>query len=534
MKAVALALFLAGAANGYTGSAACGQCHQAIAESYKNTAMARSFRAVQPGIRLPEFDGRAFLHQASRQTFTPVTEAGRYLVSRQQSTSGFQPFRMAVDYILGSGDHARSYLHKAPDNALLELPVSWYARRGGYWEMSPGYDRAGHQGFTREVNARCLFCHNAYPQKNKLGEGIDCERCHGPGDQHVKDAKRASIVNPARLPAERSLEVCLQCHLETTSGDLPGSRLRPGRDVFSYRPGEPLGDYQQYLDHAPDAGQGEKFEIVSSAYRMRQAACYRARPEKLGCTACHDVHRQMSRAETVAKTQQVCTSCHAQTQHEPSGDCVNCHMPTRETEDVPHVEMTDHKIGIGLRPFTALVRRDDVPYGGDVVAYYPPGGTVGITTAPPLSPKRKDYTANGQALLRAGKVTAAVAAFRTAVNTRPEVADIRVNLAAALIAQNDYPAAQEQLEEAIRTGPSIEVARGAWLAARKAGAPLPTAREKYDDSLRTQMLSAHSNLGVVLDHMGDHEGAIKEFRRAVECDPSSAAAKQNLRQALTR
>jgi hypothetical protein len=48
------------------------------------------------------------------------------------------------------------------------------------------------------------------------------------------------------------------------------------------------------------------------------------------------------------------------------------------------------------------------------------------------------------------------------------------------------------------------------------------------------MLSAHSNLGVVLDHMGDHEGAIKEFRRAVECDPYSAAAKQNLRQALTR
>lgn len=239
--------------------------------------MARSFRSVQPGLRLPEFDGRAFLHQASRQTFTPLTNGGRYLVSREQSTKGFEPFRMAVDYILGSGDHARSYLHKTPDNALLELPVSWYARRGGYWEMSPGYDRPGHQGFTREINARCLFCHNAYPQKNKLGEGIDCERCHGPGDQHVKDAKRASIVNPARLPADRSLDVCLQCHLETTSGDLPGSRLLPGRDVFSYRPGEPLGDYQSIS--GPRSRRGPGREVRDRQFGLpATASCLLSRP----------------------------------------------------------------------------------------------------------------------------------------------------------------------------------------------------------------------------------------------------------------
>jgi Flp pilus assembly protein TadD len=49
-----------------------------------------------------------------------------------------------------------------------------------------------------------------------------------------------------------------------------------------------------------------------------------------------------------------------------------------------------------------------------------------------------------------------------------------------------------------------------------------------------QMLSAHSNLGVVLGLLGKKEDAITEFRRAVECDPTSEAARANLRRALTR
>ena len=48
-----------------------------------------------------------------------------------------------ADFVIGSGNHARSYLHRAPEGKLVELPVSWYAEEGGHWAMSPGYDRAG-------------------------------------------------------------------------------------------------------------------------------------------------------------------------------------------------------------------------------------------------------------------------------------------------------------------------------------------------------------------------------------------------------
>ncbi|MFZ5797627.1 MAG: hypothetical protein ACOY3O_04285, partial [Thermodesulfobacteriota bacterium] len=44
---------------------------------------------------------------------------------------------------------------------------------------------------------------------------IGCEVCHGPGSEHVKSAKEkkaATIVNPAKLAAERATVICNQCH----------------------------------------------------------------------------------------------------------------------------------------------------------------------------------------------------------------------------------------------------------------------------------------------------------------------------------
>ena len=51
-----------------------------------------------------------------------------------------------------------------PDGRLVQLPVSWYAERGGYWAMSPGYDRPAHLDFRRVIDAGCMSCHNGYPR----------------------------------------------------------------------------------------------------------------------------------------------------------------------------------------------------------------------------------------------------------------------------------------------------------------------------------------------------------------------------------
>jgi hypothetical protein len=261
--------------------------------------MGRSFRIVRPDSNLPEFSGSVFLHKASSQRFTASRRDGKFYLRRDQA--GFDGawtniLERQVHYVFGSGNHARSYLHRNAAGRLVQLPLTWYPDRGGYWEMSPGYDRPDHPGFTREITYRCMFCHNGYPEIEAGAadwdgaaafpadppEGIDCQRCHGPGAKHVAAAGRGSIVkaivNPGRLDPERQMEVCIQCHLETTSTQLPAVLMRYGRGVFSYRPGEPLESYALYFDHAPGGGREEKFEIVGSFYRLKKSACFSGQP----------------------------------------------------------------------------------------------------------------------------------------------------------------------------------------------------------------------------------------------------------------
>ena len=117
-----------------------------------------------------------------------------------------------------------------------------------------------------------------------LPEGIDCQRCHGPGGNHVRTAQtagasreqiRASIVNPSRLSPKLRMDLCMQCHLEPTSTAIPSLIRRFNRGPFSFTAGEPLGAFVLSFDHAPRRGREDKFEIVgSSAYRLRQSRCF--------------------------------------------------------------------------------------------------------------------------------------------------------------------------------------------------------------------------------------------------------------------
>jgi hypothetical protein len=155
---------------------------------------------------------------------------------------------LTIDYVMGSGNHARTYLHCEQDGTLIELPLAWYSEDGGHWGMNPGFDNA-HPMTRRLIVYECMFCHIAYPQipptahrdlsaspdySAALPHGIHCQRCHGPGAAHFKAAQtpgvsaqqaRAQILNPMHLNNGRQMEVCEQCHLETTSRPLP-DRIR--------------------------------------------------------------------------------------------------------------------------------------------------------------------------------------------------------------------------------------------------------------------------------------------------------------------
>jgi predicted CXXCH cytochrome family protein len=364
--------------------------------------MGRSFRQIQADDLLPGFDGQSVENQPSGMRYTMQDHDGQFVERRSQVGFHGEETNVVdkkVDYVIGSGNHARTFLHRDAQGRLIELPVSWYAEKSGYWAMSPGYDRRDQEDFRRAIPAECMFCHNGYPEKAgqsdpigsnppsfpvKLPEGIDCQRCHGPGRAHVAavtagasiDEIEQAIVNPAKLDRDGQLEVCMQCHLETSSSHMPNEIRLAGRGVFSYRPSEPLGEYKLYFD--PRSNQADdRFEIAHAAYRLRMSACFRN--SQMTCLTCHDPHEPSHGEGTTQRYVKVCASCHEQVKHSialpETNSCVDCHMPKRRTEDAVHVVMTDHYIQRVKPERDLLAPRSEssnlVPDKRGVTLYYP-------------------------------------------------------------------------------------------------------------------------------------------------------------------
>ena len=89
----------------------------------------------------------------------------------------------------------------------------------------------GSAEFARPVPPCCVECHATYFQpissspsenhynKDNIVLGISCERCHGPGMEHVQNHSAKSTnstgkkpMPPLRLSRDRQIDVCAQCH----------------------------------------------------------------------------------------------------------------------------------------------------------------------------------------------------------------------------------------------------------------------------------------------------------------------------------
>ena len=555
--------------------------------------MARSFRAVRAETVLPEFDGASWEHRASKERFTALRRDGRYYVRREQTGADGKPsnvFEEAVDYVLGSGNDWISYVHRTRDNKLVEFPVSWYPENGGHWGMSPGYDRPDHAGFSRQVFYRCMFCHNAYPDVPKgpgdyddatlfparLPEGIDCERCHGPGEKHMAVARagkgmsvvRAAIVNPARLSADRQREICLQCHLETTQSPLPGSLKRFDRGVFSYVPGEPLANYMVYFDHPTGSGRDDKFELISAAYRMRKSKCFLESDGKMTCTGCHDPHRSLSREEAERRTNAVCAGCHEPAvaglvragRHPAEADCAACHMPKRRPTTAIHIAVTDHLIqrpGAIKAPAFEEHDGNTLPYEGEVAAYDPkePGAlylaaaqvknlanaAAGLASLEKLlagsaAQDAEPYFIYGQALFETGQAAKAIPQFERAIKAEPANGRYVYSLGQAWQAAGKPDRAMEAFRRAIGLAPDETNLLFGQGAALEALGRIPDAAATFRDAARRnpEDASAFNNLSVDLGRMGDAKGAEEALREAIRLQPERSVFHMNLAGLLMR
>jgi Tfp pilus assembly protein PilF len=557
----------------YVSATVCTGCHAEIARTYRDTGMGRSFYA--PRDLKPHLTKMPFQHRASGESYEMIESGGR-LVQRRTSTQGV--FEKAVDFVVGSGNHTRTYLYRGAGGQLFQMPLSWYSDNGGYWAMSPGYDKADHRGFRRTISDDCMSCHNGYPRisegdrkhgadaafPGKLPEGIDCQRCHGPGGSHVaaagaqrpKEEIRRGIFNPARQNRERQMEVCMQCHLESTSRALPYAIARFDRDPFSYKPSEPLSAFILHFDFAPGKAPDDHFEIAHAAYRLRKSACF-LKSGTMTCTTCHNPHRVLRGQDAVVKYRQTCLGCHAQAHNREAG-CVSCHMPKRRTDDVVHVVMTDHFIRKKqparnlLAPLAEQHESESTAYRGAVTLYYParlPDGAVeelyGATAQvyaganfaeglPRLEralerhtpPEPEFYHQLAEAYYRTGKHEAAAAWYRKALEKDSRYLPAIRNLGATLTRLGRFSDAAEILRRAPADPISLNNLGEALLASGQAAAAVSELRRALE--LDPDSPEALNNLGRALARSGDRQAAEASYRTALRVNPTFALAHNNL------
>src|SRR5262249_32630261 len=128
----------------YANPSSCSGCHQKIAESYGKTGMARSFAKASPQQIGDLRNNNRFDHAPSETHFAMLERDGKFFERRWQTgyegkATNFD--ELQIDYVMGSGNHGRTFIHREKNGALQQLPLGWYAEKGGTWGMNPGYDR---------------------------------------------------------------------------------------------------------------------------------------------------------------------------------------------------------------------------------------------------------------------------------------------------------------------------------------------------------------------------------------------------------
>jgi hypothetical protein len=421
----------------FIGNQGCQPCHGGIVAAYSQTPMARSSGRVD--------------------SIPPATFAAaghKYEVNGKRLH--FDGNAISVDFFIGSNTAGRSYLHEN-EGYLFELPVTWYAQKQ-VWDASPGYERDSEIRLSRAVEPGCLGCHssrvrpvlgtqNRYGDPPFLENGVGCERCHGPGSEHVRAPTQNRMVNPETLDPESRDAVCSQCHL---SGE---ARIeRAGHRFAEFQAGEKLSDYATYF--VLSLGRRD-LKVTSHTEKLSASACKRASGDKLWCGSCHEPHTNTN------KTQAACLGCHSDAHHKDES-CASCHMPRSVTSDANHNVLTDHSI-------PRIPANAAPPAGRDLVAFLGKADdrALGLAYAERGDPRAREFLLRAQptdapvqlrlAVLEKDASRAA-ALYESVLKANPYETSALVNLGAIYAGAGRTEEAAGLWERALETNPAVEAA----------------------------------------------------------------------------
>jgi tetratricopeptide (TPR) repeat protein len=355
----------------YIGAEECKICHPLIYDKYINTEMGHSFKKASLANSSANFhQQKPVFDDFKNMYYQPFSKGEKlflkeYRLSENSRDTVYQR-NEEISYIIGSGQHTNSHLMQV-NGYVHQMPLTFYTQKGE-WDLPPGFENGGNTSFDRPIEVECMTCHNGFAEyvegsKNRysvIPQGIDCERCHGPGSIHAIEKKAGSIVditkqidysivNPGKLSPELQMDVCQRCHLQGISV------LKEGKSFFDFKPGMKLNEvFEVYQSRFKDSL--TSFLMASHPDRLRMSVCYISSNKNnsesgMTCITCHDPHVSV-RDVKPAFFNSKCMDCHKElkcseqmaVRNKLEDNCITCHMSRSSSYDIPHVSITDHRI----------------------------------------------------------------------------------------------------------------------------------------------------------------------------------------------
>ena len=315
----------------YVGSLACKGCHEEVYARWIKTRMANVVRDPKehPDAIIPD-------------------------ISKPNPVFNFTKDDVALVY--GSRWKQR-YFKKIGDD-YFPLPVQWdvyhqtwskyfVPNTGDWWAALYPPDN-----FQRPTGPLCDGCHSVnYDIKTRTVTewNVGCERCHGPGEAHVKKPVRETVANPGRFDYVHASDTCIQCHsqgqpktkpIEGKYYDWPvgydvTKNLKDYWNLEEHKLGETT--FTHFADGTSHKNRMQGNDFVQSLMYARGVTCF----------SCHDPHGGDNVAMVRKTGNALCLDCHgpnaqagphaptveAHTHHKADSagsECIACHMPKIE------------------------------------------------------------------------------------------------------------------------------------------------------------------------------------------------------------
>ena len=351
----------------YVGAAVCSRCHSS---QFQEWSHARHGKMLQPATPSSvEGDFTAGEVKLRGLTYRLRVKGGTYYISESYLSGREQEHR--VDYTLGSR-RIQHYLTTLPDGRIIVLPPSWdVLRKEWFHNLEIVNPEESDRVLLQIWNRSCYGCHVSREEKGFDPErmtyathwtdfGTNCERCHGPGSEHVSRYQQSegaaggapAIVLQTRLDPVRNTMVCAQCH----------SLRNPVSDDFRaggnyYDSFFPILEYGQKMDADPAYwSDGRPRRFSEDAIGFWESQCFLKGGAT--CIGCHaDVHdpEVEKNAKLRPTVNSLCTGCHqsigaspeTHTHHASASagsSCIECHMP--RTVFSIRAAIRDHSISV--------------------------------------------------------------------------------------------------------------------------------------------------------------------------------------------